>query len=97
MLSEMLNDFLRDLDSAEEWAKHDRYDRELAADFEAFTLPSRALVTSILRKYHRDHLEDSLDSYYVRKILREAPKLVQRTLQLETMATQEIPQTNGAF
>ena len=96
-LSETLNDFLHDLDSAEGWAESDRHDREVAADFEAFTLPSRALITSILRKYRRDHLEDSLDSYYVRKVLRDAPKLVQRTLQLETMATQEIPQTNGAF
>jgi hypothetical protein len=96
-LSETLNDFLHDLDSAEGWAESDRHDRELAADFEAFTLPSRALITSITRKYRKDHLEDSLDSYYVRKVLRDAPKLVQRTLQLETMATQEIPQTNGAF
>ena len=96
-LSETLNDFLHDLDSAEGWAESDRHDREVAADFEAFTLPSRALITSILRKYRRDHLEDSLDSYYVRKVLKEAPKLVQRTLQLETMATHEIPQTNGTF
>jgi len=96
-LSETLNDFLHDLDSAEGWAESDRHNRELAADFEAFTLPSRALITSIIRKYRKDHLEDSLDSYYVRKVLRDAPKLVQRTLQLETMATQEIPQTNGAF
>jgi hypothetical protein len=96
-LSETLNDFLHELDSAEGWAESDRHDREVAADFEAFTLPSRALITSILRKYRRDHLEDSLDSYYVRKVLRDAPKLVLRTLQLETMATQEIPQTNGAF
>jgi hypothetical protein len=96
-LSETLNDFLHDLDSAEGWAESDRHDRELAADFEAFTLPSRALITSIIRKYRKDHLEDSLDSYYVRKVLRDAPKLVHRTLQLETMATQEIPQTNGAF
>src|ERR1700722_11058026 len=94
-LSETLNDFLHDLDSAEGWAESDRYHRELAADFEAFTLASRALVTSIIRKYQRDHLEDSLDSYCVRKVLRDAPKLVQRTLQLETMATQEIPQANG--
>jgi hypothetical protein len=52
-LSETLNDFLHDLDSAEGWAESDRHDRELAADFEAFTLPSRALITSILRKYRR--------------------------------------------
>ena len=74
-LSETLNDFLHDLDSAEGWAESDRHDRELAADFEAFTLPSRALITSIIRKYRKDHLEDSLDSYYVRKVLRDAPKL----------------------
>jgi hypothetical protein len=35
-LSETLNDFLHDLDSAEGWAESDRHDRELAADFEAF-------------------------------------------------------------
>lgn len=97
MLSEMLNDYLRDLDSEEGWAESDRLDRELAADFEAFTLPSRALITSILKKYKRDHLENSLDSYYVRKSLKDAPKLVQRTLQLETMATQDIPMTDAAF
>jgi len=91
------SNLLHDLDSAEGWAESDRHDREVAADFEAFTLPSRALITSIIRKYRKDHLEDSLDSYYVRKVLRDAPKLVHRTLQLETMATQEIPQTNGAF
>lgn len=44
MLSEMLTDYLRDLDSDEGWAQSDRHDRELAADFEAFTLPSRALA-----------------------------------------------------
>jgi hypothetical protein len=93
----MLNDFLHDLDSDQGWAELDKHYRELAADFEAFTLPSRALITSILKKYRRDNLEDSLDSYYVRKVLKEAPKLVQRTLQLETMATQEIPLTDGAF
>lgn len=97
MLSEMLKDVLRDLDSDDGWADSDKYSRELAADFEGFALPSRAFITSILKKYHRDYLEYSLDSYYVRKTLREAPKLVQRTLELETMATQDIPLTDATF
>jgi hypothetical protein len=97
MLSEMLKDVLRDLDSDEGWRDSDKSDGELAADFEGFTLPSRALITSILKKYRRDHLEYSLDSYYVRKSLREMPKLVQRTLQLETMATEDIPLTDATF
>jgi hypothetical protein len=53
--SETLNDFLHDLDSAEGWAESDRHDREVAADFEAFTLSSRVLITSILRKYRNSN------------------------------------------
>lgn len=97
MLSEMINDFLRDIDSDQGWDELYKNDRDLAADFEGFTLPSRAVITAILRKYRRDHLESSLDDYYVRKALKDAPKLVQRTLQLETIATQEIPLTDVTF
>ena len=97
MLSEMLKDVLRDLDSAEGWAESDKSNAELAADFEGFTLPSRAFVTSVFKKYKRDHLEYSLDEYYVRKALRDIPKLVQRTLQLESMATQDVPMSDAIF
>ena len=96
-LSGMLSDYLRELESEEERTEIDKFESELAASLEGFTSVSEAFITSVLQKYRKGTLEDSLDSYYVRKGLRDAPKFAQRTLQLTALGTKETPSTNVAF
>jgi len=101
-LSEMLSDYLRELDEYCEdeqgdISKIEGMDRELAATLEGFTTPGLAAVTGVLQRYGKEHLEDSLDRYYVRKFLKDAAKLVQRTMQLNTLPTKSVPSATVSF
>jgi hypothetical protein len=102
LLSGMLTEYLRDMDVAckvepVERREIEKFDRELAASLEGFTDELSSLFTTILQKHRKDVLEDSLDSYYVRKCLNDAPKLVQRTMQLSAIGMKTVPSTAVGF
>jgi hypothetical protein len=101
-LSGMLTEYLCDMDATcevepGERRKSEELDGKLAASLEGFTDEGSGPMTAILQKYRKDVLEDSLDSYYVRKFLKDVPKLVQRTMQLSALGMKTVPSTAVSF
>jgi hypothetical protein len=97
-LSGMLTEYLRDIEVApSEQREIEELDRKLAASLEGFTDEGSGLFTTLLQKHLKDMLEDRLDSYYVRKFLRDAPKLVQRTMQLSALGMKAVPSSAAGF
>jgi hypothetical protein len=101
-LSEWFAEQLRDMDEACGEKPGDtnelvRDERKMVAALEGFSEDVPASLIAIRQKYDRGTLEYWLDDYYVRRFLREAPKIVQRTMQLDPLGAKSLPPSKVNF
>ncbi len=84
----MLTEFEEDSDEQRHIYK---LERQLQNSLEGFGDKEGALSVWFFRNLEEGVLEDWLDTYYVRDLLKRVPKMVARTVKLSSMIPQKTP------